>query len=239
MASQVPSLALSLLPSTSNTSRDASVDVPPCTPHLMPFHVAYTGPAPVGTYFRPVTTTGRREGTSVTQNASMDSQSTLIDPSPSSTESQQTLASDVDMLTLSESQTASSLVHSQGQDSKGLTAAFRGRTVRGLQVELPVGYVGLVLTTPSTSSASTTSARPPSTKNTRQSKYFDPSEDADEDQADHEESRPTKLLHPTGTFTNFTLWNADIPVDEGRDEYLRGLREWVGLASVIHSYDEE
>ena len=37
----------------------------------------------------------------------------------------------------------------------------------------------------------------------------------------------------TGTFTEFMLWNADAPVDEGRDEYLRAIHEWVNIAAEV------
>ena len=37
----------------------------------------------------------------------------------------------------------------------------------------------------------------------------------------------------TGTFKEFMLWNADAPVDEGRDEYLRAIHEWVNIAAEV------
>jgi hypothetical protein len=37
----------------------------------------------------------------------------------------------------------------------------------------------------------------------------------------------------TGTFRDFVLWNADVPVDEGRDEYLRAIHEWVDIVAEV------
>ena len=195
----------------------------------MPFNIAYTGPAPVNTYFRPVRSKreddieGPKDEKTLPQNLSSDSQSTLVASSSSeqltTSETQNTLAADVDMLTLSEQTTPS--MESGSQDTKQLTAAFRGRTLRSSEIELPTGYVGLVLDAPVISA--TVRRRAPA----------DDRSDAIEDHEENEDSRPTKHLHPKSQFRSFTLWNADIPVDEGRDEYLRSLREWVNLAAVV------
>jgi hypothetical protein len=42
-----------------------------------------------------------------------------------------------------------------------------------------------------------------------------------------------RILAPSATFNSFVLWNADIPVNEGRDEYMRCLTEWTQLAAVV------
>jgi ribonuclease H2 non-catalytic Ylr154p-like subunit len=34
-------------------------------------------------------------------------------------------------------------------------------------------------------------------------------------------------------FDSFVLWHRDIPVDEGRDVYLRSLSEWMNIASEV------
>ncbi|PPQ65264.1 hypothetical protein CVT24_011419 [Panaeolus cyanescens] len=44
-------------------------------------------------------------------------------------------------------------------------------------------------------------------------------------------------LTPISTFSSFTLWQPDRPVDKERDEYYRTLNEWIGLAHVIHGVD--
>ena len=42
-----------------------------------------------------------------------------------------------------------------------------------------------------------------------------------------------RTLKPTSTFSSFVLWNADRPVDENKDEYLRSLTEWTKLSAVV------
>ena len=37
----------------------------------------------------------------------------------------------------------------------------------------------------------------------------------------------------TGTFNEFVLWNADVPVDQGRDEYLGAIHEWVNILAEV------
>ena len=44
---------------------------------------------------------------------------------------------------------------------------------------------------------------------------------------------PTRVLEPVSTFSSFVLWNADIPANDGRDEYVRSLREWTNLVAEV------
>ncbi|KAH7910468.1 ribonuclease H2, subunit C [Hygrophoropsis aurantiaca] len=48
-----------------------------------------------------------------------------------------------------------------------------------------------------------------------------------------------RTLKPTSIFSSFVLWTPDIPVDDGKDEYLRSLTEWTRLAVEIHSCEDE
>jgi hypothetical protein len=61
-------------------------------------------------------------------------------------------------------------------------------------------------------------------------------EDASEAQAgDTEDSSApaVRVLRPSAMFSSFVLWNADIAVDEGKDEYLRTITEWMDLAAEV------
>ena len=50
-------------------------------------------------------------------------------------------------------------------------------------------------------------------------------------------SRDTvRTLRPAATFASFVLWHQDIPIDEGRDEYLRAVREWTRLAAEVSAF---
>lgn len=51
-----------------------------------------------------------------------------------------------------------------------------------------------------------------------------------------EEAGEIKAWDPTKTFNSLLLWNADIAVDEGRDEYVRSLGEWTTLASSVRDF---
>ncbi|KAI0630816.1 ribonuclease H2, subunit C [Trametes polyzona] len=245
--------------------------LPSMTPHLMPFHIAYSGPAPISTYFRvrdapeptygrdlKATPTAQGPGSSQAPSTS-DSQATLVaNPSTTcsttpallpSSDSSATVV-DVDMQTTADASSNSS--------SRHFAAAFRGRLMHGLKVELPKGYAGIVLRTPgdhngqapaSSSKAAdeqTSKSRSRTKTNTRSSRRAKPTaepepevEAQDPDGLEgREEEGPVRLLQPTAQFSSFVLWHPDIPVDEGRDEYLRSLTEWTKLAAEIHRVDD-
>ncbi|CAE6451934.1 unnamed protein product [Rhizoctonia solani] len=82
------------------------------------------------------------------------------------------------------------------------TAAFRGRAMYGVNLSLPDGYSGAVLSTK-------------------------PDKNGD------------KRLESVSTFSEITLWRADVPVDVNSDEYARAVDEWTRMASLVHSPDDE
>ena len=60
--------------------------------------------------------------------------------------------------------------------------------------------------------------------------FMDLTEDIERDTEEH---LPTRALIPTARFSSFRLWNADIPADDGADEYCRSLTEWITLARHV------
>jgi ribonuclease H2 subunit C len=114
--------------------------------------------------------------------------------------------------------------------------------LHGVEVALPKGYAGLILrgdangkvhqTTPSNAKR-----RPARVEQLRRKPVV--IEDGDErfldDAADMslEDRHPVRVLKPAATFDSFVLWHPDIPVDEGKDEYLRSLSEWVNIAAEV------
>jgi hypothetical protein len=60
--------------------------------------------------------------------------------------------------------------------------------------------------------------------------FMDLTEDIERDTEEH---LPTRALIPTARFSSFRLWNADIPADDGADEYARSLTEWIRLARHV------
>ena len=180
-----------------------------------------------------------------------DSQATLVnDPSPAESSSQLSVPSASTSALLLDAEVQPQTATSS--PSGHLVAAFRGRTVRGQTVELPPGYAGIILNTPeakqggftaSTSKTAESAFHKPQSarRTTRGSKQMceDGGADANEEPdltelADAlEASVPVRSLEVSASFSSFVLWNADIPVDEGRDEYLRSLTEWTNLAAVV------
>ncbi|PSR73083.1 hypothetical protein PHLCEN_2v11053 [Hermanssonia centrifuga] len=251
MSSQVPILEISPPKST----------IPTCSPNLMPFHISYSGPAPISTYFRvkqtaPPAVSGtpsseeapvqaRPPSPTSTSMSISDSQTTLVASSSSAGSSMPSMidistATQPDDVEMDDADVSESV-----SGSKHLTAAFRGRTVRGLRVPLPEGYTGLVLSAPEDKKKGVASETKPSAKKAPASKRGTrratrSAETVDEEDTEHdseippeaaEPSEPVRSLKPTSIFSDFVIWNADIPVDEGRDEYLRSLTEWTRLAA--------
>ncbi|KAI0367623.1 hypothetical protein BV20DRAFT_1024243 [Pilatotrama ljubarskyi] len=229
------------------------------TPHLMPFHIAYSGPAPISTYFRvhaaPEPTYGREKKPEA--------------PVPSEPESQQTSDSQATLVAspahpsptpaLPPSDSAATLVNADVHDSanassspadfcsRHFTAAFRGRSLHGLKVDLPHGYAGVVLRSPDDhktsappSSAGGSRTRSKGARGNAKRSHREEEDviDVDEEMPDADDEGPVRLLTPAAQFSSFVLWHPDIPVDEGRDEYLRSLTEWTRLAAEIHRVEE-
>ncbi|OSD05352.1 hypothetical protein PYCCODRAFT_1362279 [Trametes coccinea BRFM310] len=251
----------------------ASSDTPltSATPHLMPFQIAYTGPAPISTYFRvqtaPEPTFGRETKTTATvvvvdgSQISSDSQSTLVaEPQEESSRA-----------AMEPSASSSTVIDANVQDLNGssecppssraryYTAAFRGRSMHGLRIDLPEGYSGVVLRAPDRTGAnsSATSSRveeergrrsrakaKPAGRATRRGKRAEEAvEDTEEEVLETSAAQvhgegPTRILSPAAQFSSFVLWHPDIPVDEGRDEYVRSLTEWTKLAVEIHRIED-
>ncbi|KAJ3482161.1 hypothetical protein NLI96_g7178 [Meripilus lineatus] len=234
MATQAPTLAI-----------ERVKNIPTCSPHLMPFHIAYTGPAPIQTYLRvkpaPAPTFGAatpkdkvqsntRPTTPVESAESSTSQSTLVASASSASVTQPTTDRTSSNITLAgpcESMTQAEIAGDS--DSRHFVTSFRGRAIRGLDVDLPEGYSGLVLQSPEGGSAysgTSFSAKKPSARRSEDMKMDDGDEGVEEDEL-------IRSLQPAATFKTFTLWNPDVPPDEGRDEYMRSLREWTRLAAVV------
>jgi hypothetical protein len=117
------------------------------TLHLLPFHIAHDGPAPVRTFFRARPANARFPG---------QKGAALID------EGCETAKADKDM---GDGTTPTAeLAALSVDDSRRLTASFRGREMQGLRVTLPAGFAGVVFRPPpaavSSVSSPSTSAVP-------------------------------------------------------------------------------
>ena len=122
--------------------------------------------------------------------------------------------------------------------------------MQGLTVNLPEGYTGLVLHgaeegarkrdgAPARADRAARGEGPRGTRRTRrgsqqEAKVIDADVGAGGAEPEGEDrGEGTRALRPAARFASFVLWNQDIPVDEGRDEYLRALREWTRLAAEV------
>ncbi|OCH87537.1 hypothetical protein OBBRIDRAFT_837311 [Obba rivulosa] len=305
------------------SSQSQSLEIAPlqaplaaCTPNLMPFHIAYSGPAPISTYLRvrpaPALVYGKEDlyssrffansSAPAAENlTASSSRSTLVATSSSVTldvENEATENAQVTLVVKTASVTSgtedvimeetlvatSSAVtlatedipippshsaptnNSSAPESERWISSFRGRSIQGLTVPLPEGYIGIVLRTPldgaSAGAANEVRARErerekakakaqkESRRGTRRSARVIELdlEDEDMDGAGHDTAieggaigadleEPVRTLTATSTFSQFVLWNPDFPVDEGKDEYLRSLSEWTKLATEIHRVD--
>ena len=105
-------------------------------------------------------------------------------------------------------------------------AAFRGRAMKGVTVNLPEGYEGIVLRVDEERANDRM-------KRGRRRRKAEVDEDVDMEEGTDEEEEERRTFKPTGQFSSFVLWSPDLPVDPSRDEYLRSLTEWTKLAAEV------
>lgn len=235
--------------------------IPECTPNLMPFHIAYTGPAPVSTYFcvadakthigapEPSLIEGSISGsTDETDNSDVAQHPPSEENDASSSSLNTTKQHAVDSGTLP--LPSNSITNTQPR----FVSAFRGRTVHGLKVELPEGHTGVVLrsgdevgrTTKGSGKSnskgkgkanmSSQQEERRSTRRSARSRIADEEIEMDiDDDAEDENKGPESTLNlaPSSQFKSFVLWHPDIPVDTGKDEYMSSINEWIRIASVV------
>ncbi|EPQ56192.1 hypothetical protein GLOTRDRAFT_137996 [Gloeophyllum trabeum ATCC 11539] len=237
-----------------------SESLPQCDPHLMPFRISYSGPAPIKSYFmiKPASSSVGQEPDDVAGKvAKAETQSAVEKDSFAHLGGE---CMDVDQMDLTGDiqepsapeplsnapSSSSSLTLCDKGEQKRSVAAFRGRTVHGLQVTLPDGYTGIVLRPPDASGKAkerkgVAPKATPTSRTTRRGhsaarEHGHESEETDEG-ASYFAQLNARTLTPTHVFPSFTLWHPDIPVDEARDEYWRSLQEWVTLSHEIHACD--
>ncbi|KAG2075508.1 hypothetical protein BDR04DRAFT_1005099 [Suillus decipiens] len=219
-----------------------TLDLPECSPNLMPFHISHSGPAPISTYFRvkPAPSSPHLSLTQKTSNethlSTDNSQNTLV-----AEESQYSIT------TVTESHSSSEVAREppaippvEGSLGNSFIAAFRGRQVHGRTVGLPQGYGGIVLSAPSGDAKSqgddtgTVETMAQTRGKARSTRTCSRQMETNEDDAAADGSRvEIRRLTPVSRFSSLTVWSPDIPVDEGKDEYLRSLTEWTKLAAEV------
>jgi len=244
-------------------------DLPVRVPHLMPFHIQHTGPAPISTYFRIRPHIGTSLPTSTPEKTqpppSGDTEKEPITPAATTEvaveEKEGALVAAVNVavpvpatavaeadVVPAKAPTPASRVPRTGtiprlaESAKRFVSSFRGRTLHGVEVALPKGYAGLILRGDANgkvhqTAPSNAKRRPARVGQLRRKPVV--IEDGDERFVDDaagmslEDRHPVRVLKPAATFDSFVLWHPDIPVDEGKDEYLRSLSEWVNIAAEV------
>lgn len=106
--------------------------------HLMPFNIAYTGPAPLALYWnvRDAPKEEEKDETKLTPTPSASPNDTQV----AEGDSQESTAS-----TLVDAPVVNILKDTAKSLQKRFIAAFRGRSLHGLEIGLPSGYSGVVL----------------------------------------------------------------------------------------------
>ncbi|KAG6816530.1 hypothetical protein H0H87_005392 [Tephrocybe sp. NHM501043] len=244
-----------------------------CSPNLMPFHIDYSGQAPISTYLR---INAAKE--TIGAPASPETVSNDVQFSPSTPEGAPPFESaapvenlesnmEVDAAPLPpvalSSPASTSFVKRVTDATTRFISSFRGRTIQGLKVPVPQGYVGVVLRSDDASDSKTRHAsgkkrdgagkrvtEATGKRQTRGAKKVVCDEQLDDNDVsdswfiedgsglmdvhqEGQEDQETRMLSIASQFSTFVLWHADHPVDEGRDEYLRSLVEWTQLAHLV------
>ena len=219
----------------------------------MPFHIQYSGPAPVSTYFRiqPAPLPESRPcPPSVAVEDQLVSAAPTVVGAPEEKENASVFLAVVTVTADIKAEIDRTIklpplqplrpgpIERLSGSAKRFISSFRGRMVHGVEAPLPKGYSGIVLRgdaegrTQSMTTGSKAKRQP-----TRKLRRHLPEEvPEDDDMAGilpPEEERPARVLKPSARFDSFVLWHPDIPVDEEMDEYLRSLSEWVNIASEV------
>ncbi|KAK0189425.1 ribonuclease H2, subunit C [Armillaria mellea] len=188
----------------------SSVSLPSCSPNLMPFHIDYDGPAPISTFMR--------VEERVTEN--------LDEPASDGPQAE------------SSTTAAGSAPSLARRAASYLVSTFRGRALRGTQIDVPAGYTGLVLkgvdgVKKEKGKGKAPPAHSPSRTTRRSSRN---KHDEDEEMEGYEAATQSlaPVFNPTAQFSSFVLWHPDTLGREKDDEYVRSLNEWTKLSELIH-----
>ena len=238
----------------------ANKDLPIRIPHLMPFHIQHTGPAPVSTYFRirpqfgpslfssafetsPPSGENERSSATVADTEAAVGERDNAPPAVADVVVPATVAVEAEVVA---SSTASRVLRTGAitrlaDSAKRFVSSFRGRTVHGVEVALPNGYVGIVLRGDARGKAHQKTASNPKRQPTGRRQLRKQSDVVEAQYLDDmanmspEDELPVRVVKPAARFDSFVLWHPDIAVDEGKDEYLRSLSEWVDIAAEVRS----
>ena len=193
--------------------------LPTCNPNLMPFHIKYTGPAAMSMFFhvekmKPEEEKGEGEEVKKEQNDKKEVEKEEEKEEEKNPVQDQKPPPKSTLLVSSETSNLK-------DTDKRFISSFRGRTIHGLNVDVPTGYTGLLLHADDDDPS-------PQCRRVLNTPYDDDN-DFDMDQ----ETPLLRKLIPQSTFSSITLWHSDRAVDETRDDYYRTLTEWMTLSHEV------
>ncbi|KAH6614267.1 ribonuclease H2, subunit C [Boeremia exigua] len=121
-------------------------------------------------------------------------------------------------------------------DEKGtLHTHFRGRHLHGTLLALPATHTGAVLRVTDKPAQASTAHN--GANGTHGAYAHDDAEDGDDEMDDGGDvvgqAEDVKIAEQLGEFSELVVWGHGGVVDEG-DAFVRGMREWVGFAGVMH-----
>lgn len=109
-------------------------------------------------------------------------------------------------------------IHSFIADGKP-EAYFRGRKLRGQEIQVPQGYRGIVVEE---------AGRETTAFQTTEKGVFEQEEGEQIEEAQEE----VTMLNELGSFDRLLIWNHESMVD-GDDLFIRGLSEWISFAEAV------
>ena len=109
-------------------------------------------------------------------------------------------------------------IHSYITDGKP-EAYFRGRKLRGQEIEVPQGYRGVVVKE---------AGREKTAFQINEKKGLE----GEESEEREEEQEEVTILNELGSFDKMLIWNHESMVD-GDDPFVKGLNEWIGFAEAV------
>ncbi|KAI0291501.1 ribonuclease H2, subunit C [Multifurca ochricompacta] len=189
----------------------------------MPFHINHNGPAPISTYFPIKHTPLPTDLATAIITTELTPEEIENDPVAAKVVISTTTTNADGIMKVSTSaphMLRPGPIQRLSDSAKRFTSFFRGRAVHGVEIALPKDYTGIILRGVAGGKAPTTTTN----EESRDCMSGMP----------HEQEGPVKILKPAARFDSFVLWHPDIPVDEGKDEYLRSLSEWVNIATEVH-----
>ena len=202
--------------------------LPTCNPNLMPFHIKYTGPAAMSMFFHvekmKVEEEIDEEGKEVKKE--QNDKKEVVEEEEEEKEEEKNPVQDQKPPPKSTLLVSSETSNLKDTD-KRFISSFRGRTIHGLNVDVPTGYTGLLLHADSDNDPQSTTVSHVDRRRVLNTPYDD------DNDFDMDQETPLRKLIPQSTFSSITLWHSDRAVDETRDDYYRTLTEWMTLSHEV------